>query len=77
MPRELVAVAPKRPILQEYEEKPLGENEVRIKTEFSSPKHGTELHLYRGVPLSKIRHLVMNTEFYRSEKRQNPSFLAL
>lgn len=49
MPRELVAIAPKRPILQEYEEKPLGENEVRIKTEFSSPKHGTELHLYRGV----------------------------
>lgn len=48
MPRELVAVEPERPVLQEYEEKPLDENEVRIKTEFSASKHGTELHLYRG-----------------------------
>lgn len=48
MPRELVAIESKKPVLREYEEKPLDENEVRIKTEFSSPKHGTELHVYRG-----------------------------
>lgn len=48
MPRELVAIESKKPVLREYEENPLDENEVRIKTEFSSPKHGTELHVYRG-----------------------------
>jgi len=48
MPRELVAIESKKPVLRKYEEKPLDENEVRIKTEFSSPKHGTELYVYRG-----------------------------
>lgn len=48
MPRELVAIESKKPVPREYKEKPLDENEVRIKTEFSSPKHGTELYAYRG-----------------------------
>lgn len=50
MPRELVAVAPRTPMLREYEELPLGSREVRISTEFASPKHGTELVGYRDEP---------------------------
>jgi threonine dehydrogenase-like Zn-dependent dehydrogenase len=48
MPRELIATAPRTPILREYEDPPLGPNQIRIRTEFASPKHGTELVAYRG-----------------------------
>ncbi len=49
MPRELVAIAPRQPVLREYTEPPLGPAQVRIRAEFSAPKHGTELHIYRGI----------------------------
>ena len=48
MPRELVAIAPKTPILREYEEQPLKSNELRVRSIFSAPKHGTELRPYRA-----------------------------
>lgn len=48
MPRELVVVAPREPVLREYQEKPLQPNEVRIRSAFSAVKHGTELGYYRG-----------------------------
>jgi threonine dehydrogenase-like Zn-dependent dehydrogenase len=50
VPRELVAVAPRTPVLREYEEPSLGPRQVRIRTEFASPKHGTELVAYRNDP---------------------------
>ena len=53
MPRELVAVAPRTPVLREYEEPVLGERQIRIRTEFASPKHGTELVAYRDDPASQ------------------------
>jgi threonine dehydrogenase-like Zn-dependent dehydrogenase len=49
VPRELVAVAPSTPVLRPYEEPPLGPREVRVRTEFASPKHGTERLAYRGL----------------------------
>ena len=48
MPRELVAVAPRTPEIREYDDPPLGERQIRIRSEFASPKHGTELHGYRS-----------------------------
>jgi threonine dehydrogenase-like Zn-dependent dehydrogenase len=48
MPRELVAIAPRQPALRTYEEQPLKPDEVRITSEFSAPKHGTELGGYRA-----------------------------
>lgn len=48
MPRELVAVDIRKPILREYEDGPIPEGHVRVKVEFGSPKRGTELTLYRG-----------------------------
>src|SRR5262249_4542080 len=52
MPRELVAIAPRQPVLREYEEPELLPNQVRVRSEFSAPKHGTELGLYRGTSAS-------------------------
>jgi threonine dehydrogenase-like Zn-dependent dehydrogenase len=50
MPRELIAVSPSTPALREYEESVLGGTQIRIRTEFASPKHGTELVGYRNDP---------------------------
>ena len=48
MPRELVATGVRAPALRTYEERPLGAGEIRVRTDFGAPKHGTELHMYRG-----------------------------
>lgn len=53
MPRELIATAPRQAILREYDDLPLGPTEVRIRTEFASPKHGTELVGYRDEPAAR------------------------
>jgi threonine dehydrogenase-like Zn-dependent dehydrogenase len=52
VPRELVAIAPRTPVLREYEEPALDPTEIRIRTEFASPKHGTELVGYRNDPVA-------------------------
>lgn len=48
MPRALVATAPRTPAFQEYTEPPLKGDQVRVKSEFSAAKHGTEMTEYRG-----------------------------
>jgi len=48
MPLELIADAPGHAILSPYEERLLAPNEVRIKSLFSSVKHGTELRGFRA-----------------------------
>src|SRR5262245_23479758 len=50
MPKELVAIAPRTPVLRDYDEPPLGARQIRIRTQFASPKHGTELVGYRDDP---------------------------
>ena len=40
MPQELIAVAPRTPVLRAYEDPPLGPTQIRIKTEFASPNTG-------------------------------------
>jgi len=49
LPKELVAIALRTPILREYEEGPLGQGEIRIKSRLSAEKHGTSLAVYRGL----------------------------
>lgn len=57
MPRELVALGPRQPVIREYEEPPLGPDQVRIESEFSAAKHGTELGSYLGTsPFSIARY---------------------
>lgn len=46
--KKLVATAPRVAELREYEDRPIKSNEVRVKVEFASPKHGTELSDFRG-----------------------------
>ena len=48
MPRELIASAPRMPELHTYEEPPLGPDEVRLLSTFSTVKHGTQLRAYRA-----------------------------
>jgi threonine dehydrogenase-like Zn-dependent dehydrogenase len=52
MPRELIATAPRTPVIREYDDPPLGPRQIRIQTEFASPKHGTELVAYRNDPVA-------------------------
>jgi threonine dehydrogenase-like Zn-dependent dehydrogenase len=48
MPRALVATAPRTPAIHEYTDTALQPNQIRVNTRFGAPKHGTELHMYRG-----------------------------
>lgn len=47
--KKLVATAPRSAAIMEYEDRPLEPNEAKVKVEFASPKHGTELADFRGV----------------------------
>jgi len=46
--KKLVATAPRTAELKEYEDRPIQPDEVKVKVEFASPKHGTELADFRG-----------------------------
>lgn len=48
MPREIVCLEPRKPVYRAYEERPLQPDEVRARVLFASPKHGTEMHAFRG-----------------------------
>jgi len=48
MPKKLVAAAPRRAALVDYEEQAVGRNQVRVRVEYASPKHGTEIGIFRG-----------------------------
>jgi len=75
MPRELVAMAPRTPVIREYEELPLKPNQVLIKSEFSSPKHGTELGLYRDTSPFSIRRWDPDLHiFLPKEEPSRPNF---
>ena len=43
MPKELVAIAPRQPVLREYEDGPVPADSVRVQVDFGAPKRGTEL----------------------------------
>jgi len=49
MPKELVAVAPREPVLREYEDGPVPEGHVRVQVEHGAPKRGTEMTMYYGL----------------------------
>jgi threonine dehydrogenase-like Zn-dependent dehydrogenase len=46
--RELVATSVRKAELLTYRDGPLPPDHVRVAVEFAAPKHGTEMHLYRG-----------------------------
>ena len=51
MPRELIAIAPRKCEIREFKLKPLGKGQIRVRSEFGAFKHGTELRMYRGTSL--------------------------
>lgn len=48
MPKQLVAVAPRKASLVDYEESEIGRDQIRVKVEYASPKHGSEVGIFRG-----------------------------
>jgi threonine dehydrogenase-like Zn-dependent dehydrogenase len=48
MPRQLVAVAPRKAALLDYEEPEIGRHQIRVRVEYASPKHGSEVGVFRG-----------------------------
>lgn len=48
MLKQLVAVAPHKADILNYEDLPIQSNEVKVQVEFASPKHGSELAGFRG-----------------------------
>ncbi|MBO0780564.1 MAG: zinc-binding alcohol dehydrogenase [Ktedonobacteraceae bacterium] len=48
MPRQLIAAAPRKAALVEYEEREVQPNEVKVRVEYAAPKHGSELAAFRG-----------------------------
>jgi threonine dehydrogenase-like Zn-dependent dehydrogenase len=54
MPHELIALEPRKPVMREYEEPELRMRQIRIRTEFASPKHGTEMVGYRNEPSARM-----------------------
>jgi hypothetical protein len=48
MPQRLIAKEPRVCTYESYEDIPLKVNEVRVQTEYASPKHGSELPAFRG-----------------------------
>lgn len=49
MMKKLVALEPRVAGFVEYEDRAIAPNEVKIKVEFASPKHGTEVVDFRGI----------------------------
>lgn len=46
--KKLVCISPGVAELKDYEDLPIKPNEVRVRVEFASPKHGTEIADFRG-----------------------------
>ncbi len=47
--KKLIATEPRVATLVDYQDKSIKENEVKIKVNFASPKHGTEVVDFRGI----------------------------
>ncbi len=48
MTRQLIATAPHVAEIQEYKDRVILSNEVKVKVQFAAPKHGTELTDFKG-----------------------------
>ena len=46
MPKQLIYKSPGKIEMINYRERNLSDHELRIQSNFSSPKHGTEIHSY-------------------------------
>jgi threonine dehydrogenase-like Zn-dependent dehydrogenase len=72
MPKEVLAVAPGTFVMKQYEDTPLKPNEIRIRSQLSSEKHGTMLPIYRGnsVVSKKIYNPELGLFFIKESTRE-------
>jgi len=73
MPKELIAVAPGEAVLKEYEERPLKDDEVRIKSTISTEKHGTTLSAFKGLAPHVTKEFNEKDRIFYRKKKQ-PAF---
>ena len=75
MPLELVAVAPREPVLREYQQEPtVGPGMVRLRTQFAAPKHGTELGAYRGTSPFSVARYDSQRQIFVPREASGPQF---
>lgn len=72
--KELRADENYRPCLFDYEEKQLAEDEVRVKSIFGAPKHGTELTDIKEQPFAEKYYDETLHMFLSREEKLQPSF---
>lgn len=48
MPKRLICTAKEQLQWEEYEERPVGPGQLRVRAEFAAAKHGTEMSFYKG-----------------------------
>ncbi|MBI4242961.1 MAG: zinc-binding alcohol dehydrogenase [Planctomycetes bacterium] len=71
MPFELVIAEPYKLDIREYEEPPLSDNHVRVKSEFSSSKHGTERGFYRGTAALTRGHMNQSHIYVQDDTKKS------
>jgi threonine dehydrogenase-like Zn-dependent dehydrogenase len=74
MPRELITAAPRKAALREYVEPALAPNQVRLRTIFAAPKHGTESHPFRGDTPFASRAFDQDYRMFLPAAEQKPVF---
>src|SRR5712692_1821741 len=73
MPLELIADRPGHAVLQPYDEPPLGADQVRVRTLFSSVKHGTELRGFRADSEDALHPWDPDLQIHRRDAQPKPS----
>lgn len=71
MPHKLVAIGPNQPAYREYAEPALEPNQVRVRSEFSAAKMGTESRIYRGAS-ALVRGRMNENNIYVSDATSSP-----
>lgn len=75
MPLELIAPQPRVAEFRPYTDGPeLQPGQVRIRTLYGSPKHGTELHMYRGTNPFQEKEYDLDWQIFRKTKNHAASF---
>ena len=71
MPRQLLCIAREKLEWREYDEPALGDEDVRIRSEFSAAKHGTEMGYYHGYAQARGG-FESNGRFFTRQPAANP-----
>lgn len=73
--KEIVSLQPRKALLREYKDRPVGKGEVKVKVNFAAAKHGTEFTQFRGIdPFLNHRFDDTMQLFIKTSEDENASF---